>query len=111
MKFQTYQSSLNKEYYFRFLHSDGRQLLRSEGYKSKDGMLNAINSVKKNSLDSEAFQVKQTSRGNLMFNLKAKNHQIIATSIVFESKTDMQEAKRYIKANAAAATIEDQRPV
>jgi uncharacterized protein YegP (UPF0339 family) len=111
MKFQTYQSTLNKEFYFRFLHSDGRQLLRSEGYKNKDGMMNAIQSVKKNSMDNEAFEVKQTSRGNLMFNLKAKNHQVIATSIVFESKTDMQEAKRYIKANAASATIEDQRPV
>ena len=111
MKFMTYQSGVNQEYYFRFLTNDGRPVLRSEGYKSKSGLMNAIESVRENSMEDTQFETKQTDRGNWMFNLKAKNHQVIGTSVVFESKTDMLEAKRYVKANARSAKIEDQRPV
>lgn len=111
MKFMTYQSGINKEFYFRFLTNDGRPVLRSEGYKSKSGALNAIESIRENSMEDTQFEVKQTERGNWMFNLKAKNHQVIATSIIFETKSDMQEAKRYVKANARSAKVEDQRPV
>lgn len=111
MKFKTYQSGINQEYYFRFLTSDGRPILRSEGYKTKSGLQNAIDSVRENSMEDVQFETKQTQRGNWMFNLKAKNHQVIASSVVFESKSEMLDAKRYVKANARSAKVEGQRPV
>lgn len=111
MKFMTYQSGINEEYYFRFLTSDGRPILRSEGYKTKSGLQNAIDSVRENSMEDVQFETKQTQRGNWMFNLKAKNHQVIASSVVFESKSEMLDAKRYVKANARSAKVEGQRPV
>lgn len=111
MKFMTYQSGINQEYYFRFLTNDGRPVLRSEGYKSKSGVINAIESVRENSMEEGQYFQNQTDRGNWMFTLKAKNYQVIATSIVFESKSDMLEAKRYVKANARSAKVEDQRPL
>jgi uncharacterized protein YegP (UPF0339 family) len=111
MKFLIYQSQLNQDYYFRFLNNTGRQLMQSNSYTSEQGARNGIGSFKDLSADKSNFKVIDTDRGNLQFELKAKNNMTIATSVIFESKVSLQEAMRYIISNASSASIELQRPI
>jgi len=111
MKFLIYQSQLNQDYYFRFLNNTGRQLMQSNSYSSEQGVRNGINSFKDATNDKSNFKIIDTDKGNLMFELKAKNNMTLGTSVVFESKKNLQEAMRYIIANASSASIEKQRPI
>jgi uncharacterized protein YegP (UPF0339 family) len=111
MKFLIYQSQLNKDYYFRFLNNTGRQLMRSNSYTSEQGVRKGIENFRQLSKKEKNFDINDTDRGNLQFELKAKNNMTIATSVVFESKVSLREALRYIISNASSASIEMQRPI
>jgi|GEM_PF-975965 len=111
MKFFIYQSQLNQDYYFRFLNNTGRQLMQSNSYTSEKGARKAIDGFRELSMNKSNFKVMDTDRGNLQFELKAKNNMTIATSVVFESKVRLKEALRYIISNASSASIELQRPI
>ncbi|NBC24632.1 MAG: DUF1508 domain-containing protein [Bacteroidetes bacterium] len=111
MKFLIYQSQLNQDYYFRFLNNTGRQLMQSNSYSSEQGVRNGIDNFKEATNEKSNFKIIDTDKGNLMFELKAKNNMTLGTSVVFESKKNLQEAMRYIIANASSASIEKQRPI
>lgn len=85
--------------------------MQSNSYTSEQGARNGIGSFKDLSADKSNFKVIDTDRGNLQFELKAKNNMTIATSVIFESKVSLQEAMRYIISNASSASIELQRPI
>lgn len=54
-KFEVYQSGEKNEYRFRLVASNGQNILASEGYNSKAGCLNGIESVRKNANNPKAF--------------------------------------------------------
>jgi len=111
MKFLIYQSQLNQDYYFRFLNNNGKQVMQSNSYTSEQGAINGINVFKDLSQAKSNYKIIETDRGNLQFELKAKNNMTIATSIIFESKKLLRETMRYIISNASAASTEPQRPI
>ena len=47
-KFQVFKSRANTEHYYRLRAANGKIILNSEGYKSKDSCLAGIASVKVN---------------------------------------------------------------
>lgn len=67
------------ESYFSY-KIDGVVYMISEGYKSESSRDNGIASVKKNMVIDERYEFKQHENGSYYFNLKAGNHQEIATS-------------------------------
>lgn len=85
--------------------------MQSNSYTSEKGVRKGISNFKELSEDKDNFDINDTDRGNLKFELKAKNNMTIATSVVFESKVSLREALRYIISNASSASLEMQRPL
>ncbi len=61
-KFQQFMGEDN-QFYFRLRAANGEPILASEGYTSKVGCQNGIESVKENSPDDERYQRKTASDG------------------------------------------------
>ena len=106
MKFQLYQSDKNKEYYFRLVANNGENILRSEGYTTKDSAQNGISSVRKNCADSSMYERKEGAGGKFHFNLKAGNGQVIGSSQMYTSKNGMEGGIDAVS-RATDADIED----
>jgi len=64
-KFEVYQSGKNNEFRFRLKAGNGQTILSSEGYTSKAGCLNGIESVKKNSSDPKRVTKTTTPNRNV----------------------------------------------
>ncbi|MDL2141191.1 YegP family protein [Flavobacterium tructae] len=97
----------NGQYYFSLKASNGQTILVSEGYSSKAGCLNGIQSVKTNSRDDSRFDRKTTNNGKPYFILKATNGQIIGVSEVYESSAARDNGIDIVKVNAFDAIIDD----
>jgi uncharacterized protein YegP (UPF0339 family) len=74
-KFEVYIDNAG-EHRFRLKAGNGQIILASEGYSSKDGCMNGIESVRENSQDDTRFERKDTATG-CKFTLKAGNGQAI----------------------------------
>jgi uncharacterized protein YegP (UPF0339 family) len=97
----------NGEYQFNLKAGNGQNILSSEGYASKAGCENGIESVVKNSQDENRYERKSSSNGKFYFNLKAANGQVIGTSEMYESQASRDNGIQSVKSNAANATVED----
>lgn len=95
------------EYHFKLLNTDGKTLLRSEGYHAKAGCSNGIESVRKNAGNEKHYDVKTATDGRHYFNLKASNGQIVGTSPMFADTAACDAALAATKASAAGAPVED----
>lgn len=98
----------NGLYHFFLKAGNGQVILASEGYSSKAGCMNGIESVKKNGSDDSKFDRKTASNGKFYFNLKATNGQIIGTSEMFESEISRNRVIESVKHNILESTIIDQ---
>jgi uncharacterized protein YegP (UPF0339 family) len=98
----------NGEYQFNLKAGNGQTILSSEGYSSKAGCDNGIDSVRKNSQDDSKYDRKTSSNGKPYFNLKATNGQIIGTSEMYESEAARDNGIASVKTNAPDATVDDQ---
>lgn len=98
----------NGEFRFNLKAGNGQTILSSEGYSSKSGALNGIESVKTNSQDDTRFDKKESSNGKFYFNLKASNGQIIGGSEMYESASGRDNGIESVKTNARDAETEDQ---
>lgn len=107
MKFELFQSEKNGKYYFNLKAANGQVILSSQGYASKSGALNGIESVKKNAADKSNFEVKEASNGKLHFSLLAANKQIIGNSQMYASKAGMENGIKSVMTNAPQATVEE----
>lgn len=107
MKFEMFKSEKSGEFYFRLKAKNGQVILTSQGYSSKSGCKNGIESVMKNAADDANYERKEASNGKLHFNLLAKNKQIIGSSQMYASKAGMENGIESVKTNAPQATIED----
>ena len=94
---------------FRFnLHaSNGQVILSSQGYTSKDGALNGIESIRKNCLDDNCFERNTAKDGSPYFNLKSTNGQIIGTSEMYSATAGMENGISSVKTNAPEANLVD----
>ncbi len=97
----------NGEFQFSLKAGNGQEILRSEGYKTKDACENGIASVKRNAQDASKFDSKTSKDGKFYFNLKATNGQIIGTSEMYETQAACTNGIDSVKKNAPEATLED----
>ena len=105
-KFECYTDKAG-EFRFRLKASNGNNILASEGYKSKSGCANGIESVKNNCTDPTRFVKKQTDSGKFRFSLKAKNSQVIGTSQNYETESGCDNGMASVAKNAPDAKVVD----
>lgn len=74
------------QWYFHLLAGNGQRVLRSEGYVSRAGCLNGVESVKDNGVDLGQYEVLGSVDGEHYFNLLAANYEIIGTSETYVSR-------------------------
>lgn len=97
----------NGEYQFNLKAGNGEIILTSEGYATKAGCENGIESVKKNSTVDDHFEKKTSTNGKPYFNLKASNGQVIGTSELYSSEQARNHGIASVKEHAPRATVED----
>lgn len=95
------------QFYFNLQAGNGQVILTSEGYTSKAGCMNGVDSVKTNAEDDSKFARKESSNNKHYFNLKATNGQIIGTSQMYESAAGRDNGIESVKTNAPSASVED----
>lgn len=95
------------EYRFRLKAANGEIILASEGYKQKAGTEHGILSVKHNALDDAHYERKTTHAGKAMFNLKARNGEVIGTSEQYESEAGRDKGIEAVKKAAPDAAVHD----
>ena len=94
------------QFYFNLTAKNGQTILSSEGYKSKQGCENGIESVKKNSQMPDHFDKKESKDGQFYFVLVAGNKEAIGKSEMYTSKASMENGIASVKENAPAAGVE-----
>ena len=104
--FEIYQDKAG-EYRFRLQGTDGRTLLRSEGYRKRRGAVNGVSAVKKNARNDARYDRQTSPTGKPSFNLKAGNHQVIGSSRMFPSAAQMDTAIKLIKEAAPVSKVRD----
>jgi|LauGreDrversion4_2_1035121.scaffolds.fasta_scaffold1252259_2 uncharacterized protein YegP (UPF0339 family) len=87
-KFEVSFNSKN-EYYFKLRASNGEIILISESYKNRQGCDNGIQSVRENALLEENFDIRISNDNKRYFVLKAKNGEIIGTSEIYNSLSNV----------------------
>lgn len=97
----------NGQYYFNLRSDNGAVILSSEGYTSKIGCLNGIESVKINGSIDLRYDRKTSSKGKHYFNLKALNGQIIGTSEMYESKEGLENGIESAKKSIIKSSFVD----
>ena len=105
-KFECYKDKAG-EFRFRLKAANGNTILSSEGYKSKSGCNNGIESVRKNSQDPDRFVKKETATGKFRFALTAKNTQTIGTSQNYASESGRNNGIKSVANNAPDAAVVD----
>ncbi len=105
-KFEIYKDK-REEFRFRLKAGNGQTILTGEGYSSKAGCNNGIESVKKNSQDDARFVRLEAKNGSPYFNLKASNGQVIGNSEMYSNAAAMENGVESVKKNAPDASVED----
>ena len=103
-KFECYIDKAG-EFRFRLKAANGNTILASEGYKSKSGCANGIESVRKNCTDPDRFVKKQTAGGKFRFNLTAKNSQVIGASQNYASASGCNNGIKSVANTAPDAVV------
>ncbi len=98
----------NGEFQFQLKAGNGEVILVSEGYSAKASALKGVESVRKNAVDDNRYERKESKNGKFMFNLKARNGQVIGTSELYESAAGRDKGIESVKRNATDATVDDQ---
>ncbi len=87
--------------------ANGEIILTSETYKSKEGALNGIESVKKNAADDGQYERRKSTSSQPYFVLKARNHEVIGRSEMYTSDGAMEKGIDSVKKNGPVATTND----
>ena len=95
----------NGEFQFNLKATNGQVILTSEGYNTKAACLNGIESVKKNAINPDRFEVKVAKNGKPYFNLKASNGQVIGASQMYSSEVTMKNGIASVAKNAPDAPV------
>ncbi|OCK52821.1 hypothetical protein BA768_10635 [Chryseobacterium sp. CBo1] len=98
----------NNEYQFNLKAGNGQVILTSQGYATKSGCKNGIESVKTNSPFDSRYERMTSSNSQYYFNLKAGNGEIIGTSEMYTTSTARDNGIESVKSNAPEAEIIDE---
>ena len=97
----------NGEFFFNLLAGNGQGILKSEMYKSKSAAMNGIASVQTNCVDDKQYECKTSGNGKAYFVLKAKNHQVIGQSQMYESESGCENGMASVKTNGVSTEVKD----
>lgn len=92
---------------FNLKAGNGQVILSSQGYASKSGCDNGIESVRKNSQNDDMFDRCEAKNGSPYFCLKSSNGQVIGNSEMYSSNSAMENGIASVKKNAPDASVED----
>lgn len=98
----------NGEFFFNLVAGNGQNILKSEMYKSRSAAENGIASVQANCGDDARYECKVSGNGKAYFVLKAKNHQVIGQSQMYESESGCENGMKSVKTNGSTSDIRDQ---
>jgi len=97
----------NGDFFFNLIAANGQGILKSEMYSSRSSAENGIASVQQNCADDGQYECKTSSNGKAYFVLKAKNHQVIGQSQMYESESSCMNGIESCKTNGTSDTIKD----
>ncbi len=97
----------NGEFQFNLKAGNGQVILTSEGYSSRDGCNNGIESVRKHSKAAANFDKKTAKDGSPYFSLMASNGQSIGKSEMYRSTASRDKGIDSVMRNAGTAKISD----
>jgi uncharacterized protein YegP (UPF0339 family) len=95
--FSLNKSEADGQYYFSLKSANHEIVLQSEGYTSKAGAENGIDSVKNNAVHAEQFEILEAQSGEHYFVLKAKNHEIIGVSEMYTSESNAKRGSETVE--------------
>ncbi len=95
------------QYMFNLKAVNGQIILTSELYKQRVSAENGIESVRNNAGREDAFEVRENSKGEPYFILKAINGQEIGRSEYYSSRGAMENGIASVRTNAPEAAISD----
>jgi uncharacterized protein YegP (UPF0339 family) len=105
-KFQIFLGA-DDQFYFRLFAVNGQIILGSEGYTTREGCQNGIDSVKENASLDERFDRKTTASGGFYFTLTAANHQPIGNSETYTTEAARDNGIESVMKTAPDAGVED----
>lgn len=105
-KFELYTDTA-KQYRFRLKAANGENIGHSEGYTSKQGANNGIESVRTNSQIDSNYHFFEGNDSKYYFNLKAGNGEIILQSQGYVSMSGAKVGAGSVKTNAPTAPVVD----
>ena len=97
----------NDKFYFNLNARNGEKIFSSQGYASKAGCQNGIESVKKNSQEDGRFERKEAKDGRTYFTLTAVNGQVIGQSQMYKTTQGRDNGIEAVKSVAPDAPVED----
>lgn len=97
----------NGDFFFNLVAANGQGILKSEMYSSRSSAENGIASVQQNCADDGQYECKTSSNGKAYFVLKAKNHQVIGQSQMYESESGCMNGIESCKTNGTSDTTKD----
>jgi len=107
-EFEMYRSEADGEFRFRLKAANGEIILASsEGYTDRSGSLNAIDSVKRNGTDANAYDFVSTSDGQYRFNLEASNGEILGVSESYTQRSDAERGAQTVMSYLANGPVLD----
>lgn len=95
----------DKKHYFRLKAANGEQVLSSQGYASKAGCKNGIESVRRNVSREGAIEVKTGKSGKAYFVVRAANGQVVGTSQQYKSSGACSSGCKSVAKNARTAKL------
>ena len=103
-KYEVYQAGDGVKYNLKA--SNGEILVASEVYSSRDGVIKAIDAIKRN-VETGEIRVFADKHGNYKFKLTAGNHRVIAISAHYTTEKSAQRASESFKKFALTADVVD----
>lgn len=101
------KKSESGKFYFSLKAGNHENILKSEMYNSRSAAENGIASVQKNASDESLYERKESTNGKHYFVLKAKNHQIIGQSQLYNDTAGMDNGIQSVMKNGVSTDIKD----
>lgn len=101
------KKSNGDQFHFNLTAENNEVILSSESYKSKDGALRGIESVRTNSQVDDRYEPRTSNDGKYYFVLKAANNEVIGTSEMYNSEQARENGIQAVKRVAPSASLID----
>ena len=95
------------QFHFNLKAGNHEVILSSELYTSKSACENGIQSVQQNSGDESLYERREAKSGQPYFVLKAKNHQEIGRSEMYESTSACDNGIESVQKNGPSTEVKD----